>query len=176
MQNSEFQENKTRISKITSRSRGKPRSKIEDIYVQSSAITIIPLHLFTKGTKKSSDLSKVLQQVTDGGNNRNPLNCPGVFPAFPFTALFILSMLLCKQPSLISVLTLPAPSGGIRSTLLPHLCLYWRITLSLALGNQAKPAKIDGSKQKLEGKFLFCSGWSTVDYARMYVKMPISAT
>lgn len=52
MQNSEFQENKTRISKITSRSRGKPRNKIEDIYVQSSPITIILLHLLTKGTKK----------------------------------------------------------------------------------------------------------------------------
>ena len=136
-----FKKSKAEFQRSHQDAGGKPRNKNEDIFMSSPALSSSSCCTCSSEEQKSSDLPKVLQWVTDGGNNRNALNRPAVFPAFPFTALFILSKLLCKEQSFISFLALPAPSTGIRSTSLQHHCLYWRIKLSAALGNQAKPGK-----------------------------------
>lgn len=159
--NSEFQEKKSRISREEKQKfkKGKAefrrspqeagdklRNKIKNIYVQSSPVVTILFHL-PRGTK--------LAEFTKGpsvshwwSQHQEPTEPPWSFSGVSFHRI-VLSEQVTVQGAKFHLLS--RPSTGMRSALVQHHCPHPWIELAAALGNQAKPAKIEGSEQKLEG-------------------------
>lgn len=130
---------------------GKARDKTEDIFVQASQHPAAAL-------AHQRNKNQVISQKSFSESLMEAPTETHWATAFPFTDHF--------QQSFITILSPPALPTGIWGTSVQH---PWHTKLSAALGIQAKPAKQDGFRQKLEGNSLSSSGWSTADYEEEYV-------